>query len=121
LASAFVLGPRVLVLDDPLSAVDSKTERGILDAIDEQMAERGVILITHRVAAARRCDRILVLDQGRIVESGTHDELCRLGGIYSSFAEEQRIESELSKLEDWVVPGSQRKPEGELSVPGGES
>lgn len=109
LASAFVLGPRVLVLDDPLSAVDSKTERGILDAIDEQMAERGVILITHRVAAARRCDCILVLDQGRIVESGTHEELCRSGGIYAAFAEEQRIESELEKLEDWA-PTSSKEP-----------
>lgn len=110
LASAFVLGPRVLVLDDPLSAVDSKTERGILDAVDEQMNERGVILITHRVAAARRCDRILVLDEGRIVESGTHEELCRSGGIYAAFAEEQRIESELEKLEDWV-PEVSRSPE----------
>ncbi len=98
LAAAFVLGPKLLVLDDPLSAVDAKTERGILDAVDEQRAERGVILITHRVAAARHCDRIIVLDQGRVVESGTHDELCRLGGIYATFAEEQRIESELQRL-----------------------
>lgn len=101
LASAFVLGPKVLVLDDPLSAVDAKTESGILDAIDEQMSERGVILITHRVAAARRCQQILVLDEGRIVERGAHDQLCALGGIYSTFAEEQRRESELSKLGTW--------------------
>lgn len=100
LASAFVLGPRVLVLDDPLSAVDSKTESGILEAIDEQRAERGVILITHRVAAARRCDRILVLDKGRIVAEGTHEELCRAGGIYATFAEEQRIASELEALSE---------------------
>ncbi|HSC87510.1 MAG TPA: ABC transporter ATP-binding protein [Polyangiaceae bacterium] len=99
LAAAFVLGPRLLVLDDPLSAVDARTETGILEAIDEQRAERGVILITHRVAAARRCDRILVVDQGRVVESGSHEELLRVpGGIYRAFAEEQRIESELSRL-----------------------
>lgn len=112
LASAFVLAPRVLVLDDPLSAVDAKTERGILDAIDEQMSERGVILVTHRVAAARRCDRILVLDGGRIVESGTHEELCKLGGIYSAFAEEQRIESELSRLNEWQGPSRESTQEG---------
>jgi len=101
LASAFVLGPRVLVLDDPLSAVDTKTESGILEAIDEQMSERGVILVTHRVAAARRCDSILVLDHGRIVECGTHEQLCSRGGIYAGFAEEQRIQSELEKLSEW--------------------
>ncbi len=104
LASAFVLGPQLLVLDDPLSAVDARTEGGILDAIDEQMAERGVILVTHRVAAAERCDQVLVLHDGVIVESGTHAELCQLGGRYARVAEEQRIMSELSKLSDWVAP-----------------
>ena len=117
LASAFVLGPKVLVLDDPLSAVDAKTESGILDAIDEQMSERGVILITHRVAAARRCRKILVLDGGRIVEQGTHRQLCELGGIYSAFAEEQRRESELSQLEHWQGPGESKGPAPEASHP----
>ncbi len=98
LAGAFVLGPKVLVLDDPLSAVDAKTERGILEAIDEQRAERGVILVTHRVAAAERCDRIIVLDDGRIAEQGTHAELVKAGGIYAQFAHEQRIERELAAL-----------------------
>lgn len=87
-----------------MSAVDAKTESGILDAIDEQMSERGVILITHRVAAARRCKQILVLDGGRIVERGTHDELCASGGIYAEFAEEQRRESQLEQLETWQAP-----------------
>jgi ATP-binding cassette subfamily B protein len=105
LAAAFVSEPEILVLDDPLSAVDARTERGILDAIDKQRSERSLILITHRVAAASHCDEIIVLDQGRIVERGTHDELRKSGGLYAAFAEEQRIERELQALEgDPVEP-----------------
>jgi ATP-binding cassette subfamily B protein len=103
LAAAFVTEPGILVLDDPLSAVDARTERGILDAIDRQRSERSLILITHRVAAASHCDRILVLEQGRVVESGTHEELRRAGGLYAAFAEEQRIERELQALEGGPV------------------
>lgn len=103
LAAAFVTEPSILVLDDPLSAVDARTERGILDAIDRQRSERSLILITHRVAAASHCDRILVLEQGRVVESGTHEELRRSGGLYAAFAEEQRIERELQALEGGPV------------------
>jgi ATP-binding cassette, subfamily B, multidrug efflux pump len=99
LAAAFVSEPSILVLDDPLSAVDARTERGILDAIDRQRRERSLVLITHRVAAASHCDEIIVLDQGRIVERGTHDQLRRSGGLYAAFAEEQRIERELQALE----------------------
>ena len=103
LAAAFVTEPKILILDDPLSAVDARTERGILDAIDRQRQQRSLILITHRVAAASHCDRILVLEQGRVVESGTHDELRRAGGLYAAFAEEQRIERELQALEGGPV------------------
>ncbi|HEY2405826.1 MAG TPA: ATP-binding cassette domain-containing protein, partial [Polyangiaceae bacterium] len=98
LAAAFTSQPKVLVLDDPLSAVDARTERAILEAIDRQRAQRGLILITHRVAAASHCDSIVVLEKGRIIERGTHDELCTLGGVYATFAEEQRIEHELAAL-----------------------
>jgi len=99
LAAAFVSEPQILVLDDPLSAVDARTERGILEAIERQRRARSLILITHRVAAASQCDRILVLEQGRVVESGTHDQLRQSGGLYATFAEEQRIERELQALE----------------------
>jgi ATP-binding cassette subfamily B multidrug efflux pump len=107
LARALVREPKVLVLDDPLSAVDAKTEAAILDAIERQAASRTVILVTHRVAAASRCDSIIVLDQGRIVERGSHDELARGDGLYAAFAQEQSAKSELEDLDEVVgVPES---------------
>jgi ATP-binding cassette, subfamily B, multidrug efflux pump len=105
LARGLVSSPKLLVLDDPLSAVDARTEDNILEAIDRQRAERGVILITHRVRAAARCDRIVVLDAGRVVEAGTHEELVARGGLYAAFAEEQRIEMELARLGGVDGPG----------------
>ncbi|MGH7434149.1 MAG: ABC transporter ATP-binding protein [Polyangiaceae bacterium] len=90
---------KILILDDPLSAVDAKTEGGILDAIDRLAAERTVLIITHRIAAASRCDRIIVLDEGCIAEEGTHDQLVKRGGIYAAFAEEQQMEKELEEIE----------------------
>ena len=106
LARALLSDPRLLVLDDPLSAVDARTERAILDVIERERERRSVLLITHRVAAAARCDTILVLEQGRIVERGTHEELLLRGGVYAQFAEEQRVENELEALgSEPVTPG----------------
>jgi ATP-binding cassette subfamily B protein len=98
LARALAWEPKILILDDPLSAVDAKTEAAILKSIERQAKERTVVLITHRVAAASRCDQILVMDQGRVVERGTHEELLAGHGIYAAFAEEQRMASELAEL-----------------------
>ena len=98
LARALISSPPILLLDDPLSAVDAKTERAILEAIERQTKERSVILVTHRVAAAARCDTIIVLDHGRVVERGTHSELAQSGGVYAAFAEEQRVAHELEEL-----------------------
>ncbi|MBL8613191.1 MAG: ABC transporter ATP-binding protein [Myxococcales bacterium] len=100
LARALVREPVILVLDDPLSAVDAKTEAAILEAIDRQAAHRTVVLVTNRVAAAKRCGSILVLDAGRVVERGSHDELVKIdGGIYASFDEEQSATSELDAID----------------------
>jgi ATP-binding cassette, subfamily B, multidrug efflux pump len=110
LARALVREPKVLVLDDPLSAVDAKTEAAILDAIDRQAAQRTVILVTHRVAAASRCDVIVVLDEGRILEQGTHDELVGRGGLYAAFAEEQSAKSELEDLASDTSDTSEPEP-----------
>jgi ATP-binding cassette subfamily B protein len=99
LARALVWEPKILVLDDPLSAVDAKTERAILDAIERQAEKRTVVLVTHRVAAAARCDRIIVLDQGKVIERGTHEELVRAGGLYAAFAEEQKAATDLDDID----------------------
>jgi ATP-binding cassette subfamily B protein len=99
LARALLREPPILVLDDPLSAVDAKTEAAILEALERQRKARTVILVTHRVAAASRCDRIVVLDAGKVIESGTHDELLAQHGLYARFAEEQARAHELEDLE----------------------
>jgi ATP-binding cassette, subfamily B, multidrug efflux pump len=98
LARALLREPSVLVLDDPLSAVDAKTERAILDALDRAAVGRTLILITSRTGAAARCDQILVLDQGRVVERGTHRELVRRGGAYAELVARQSLERELAAL-----------------------
>jgi ATP-binding cassette subfamily B multidrug efflux pump len=92
--------PQILVLDDPLSAVDTRTEQRILEAIDRQRSQRSLILITNRVAAAARCDRILVLDRGRVAEQGTHAQLVVGDRLYAEFVRQQRLELELERLGD---------------------
>jgi ATP-binding cassette subfamily B protein len=98
LARALLNEPAVVVLDDPMSAVDARTEAAILSALDRAGEGRTLVLVTHRVAAAARTDRVVVLDKGKIVERGTHEELLRSGGLYARIAARQRLEQELSVL-----------------------
>ena len=99
LARALVRKSPVLLLDDPLSAVDAKTEARILDTLDEERAARSLVLVTHRIAAAKRCDRIVVLEQGRVVQVGTHAELAQQDGIYKAFIREQERERQFEELD----------------------
>lgn len=98
LARALLNEPDVLVMDDPLSAVDARTEASILEALERAGQDKTVVLITHRVAAAQRCDSIVVLEKGRVIEHGTHQELCQRGGAYAGMAQRQQLEQELSTL-----------------------
>jgi ATP-binding cassette, subfamily B, multidrug efflux pump len=89
LARALATRPRVLILDDSLSSVDAETERDILGHLKELMQGRTALLISHRVAAVKRADQIVVLDQGKVVEAGTHEELLAAGGVYAEVYQSQ--------------------------------
>ncbi len=98
LARALLYDSPVMVLDDPLSAVDSETERYILDVIRNLKGQRSLLLITHRIAAAAQCDEVIVLDRGQVVERGTPQSLSSASGIYRAMLEEQRREEALAAL-----------------------
>jgi ATP-binding cassette subfamily B protein len=95
LARAVMLDPRILVLDDALSAVDTYTEEEILGRLRGVMRQRTSIIVSHRISTVRDADQIFVLDRGRIVERGRHDELVRAGGIYNEMFRKQLLEEEL--------------------------
>jgi ABC-type multidrug transport system fused ATPase/permease subunit len=94
LARALVGQPRVLILDDSLSSVDAETEQAILSALDQVMAGRTAIVISHRVAAVRRAHQIAVLEAGKLVELGRHDQLLAKGGVYAELYRSQ-VEKEI--------------------------
>ena len=98
LARALAVDPKVLILDDALSSVDSETERRILRELRHTFPHRTRLVISHRASTVRGADRILVLDAGRIVESGTHEDLLRRGGVYAEIFEEQMVEDQLEAL-----------------------
>ena len=94
LARALIKRPRLIILDDCLSAVDTDTEKQILQHLDEELRDASVLVITHRITSMMDFDHILVLDQGRVVEQGTHTELLERRGAYAELYELQLMESE---------------------------
>jgi ATP-binding cassette subfamily B protein len=89
IARAVLLNPQILLLDEATSALDSESEALVQEAIERLMSDRTVFIIAHRLATVRRCDRILVIEQGRIIESGTHQELLDQGRRYARFYAQQ--------------------------------
>lgn len=100
IARAVVREPRILILDDALSAVDTRTENTILNAMKKIMVGRTTVIISHRVSSAKLANKILVLDDGAIVEVGTHESLLSKGGVYSELYEKQMQLEETNEKAD---------------------
>lgn len=99
LARALLRLPMILLLDDALSAVDTRTEEAILRGLKAVMRERTSIVVSHRISTIRHADQIVVIEHGRIVDQGTHEELIQREGVYAAMHRRQRLESQLEQEE----------------------
>jgi ATP-binding cassette, subfamily B, multidrug efflux pump len=97
IARALIKKPAILILDDPLSAVDARTEENILAGLASFYGNRTVLIASHRLSALRGCDLIIVLDEGRIVEKGSHGQLLALNGRYAAIWREQQLREEIER------------------------
>jgi ATP-binding cassette subfamily B protein len=96
IARALLRRPAILILDDALASVDTYTEERILGGLRAYTGQSTTILISHRVSTVRHADRIAVLNRGRIVELGTHEDLLARNGYYASLSSKQQLEEELT-------------------------
>lgn len=92
IARAFIKQPNIVILDDCLSAVDTNTEKQILGYLDKEISDKTAIIITHRIYSLLSFDKIIVLDEGKIIEEGTHEQLIKQKGYYFELFEKQRAE-----------------------------
>ena len=104
LARALARDPEILVLDDALSAVDTHTEARILEGLERVLPDRTAVIVSHRVTAVKDADEILVLDEGRLVERGTHARLLGRAGLYARLLRRQLLEEAVEEDADTLVP-----------------
>jgi ATP-binding cassette subfamily B protein len=97
IARAILMNPPIFILDDALSSVDIQTEERILEELEKFLQGKTTILITHRIAPLRKANRIVVLDEGRVVETGTHTTLLARGGVYVNLYWQRELEEELER------------------------
>ncbi|MGH9456443.1 MAG: ABC transporter ATP-binding protein [Thermoanaerobaculia bacterium] len=98
IARAIVRNPTILLLDDALSAVDTQTEERVLRALESLRRDRTVLIVSHRVSSVKDADHIIVLEEGAVIERGTHDELVAFGGLYADLHRRQALEEELEEI-----------------------
>ena len=94
IARAIIKDPQILLLDDCLSAVDTETEERILNNIDALLNDKTTIIVSHRISSAKNATKIIVLEEGKIMQQGTHNELIKLEGYYKELYAKQLLEKE---------------------------